>query len=234
LTLHQVSAVYRSLRSEIVRQRNILARKTGGPPPKNAFDVFKAITSDKAIARLSDNEMWDAAIKETMGAQQGRVSILLGDIDTAKADAERSSSSIFKQVQRLNVLREGQLKMEAAHKNERENVIIELRTELERVSEGGPPVPPHKSPHSSMKASAGKRHTFARAHTHAHARTGAHRRPVMAERNSHMQLQVCVLCVCVFVSVCVTCNSGFCLPYERGAQKRKEKTAAAAAEHVTR
>jgi hypothetical protein len=164
----EVAAVYRSLRSEIVRHRNILARKSSGPTPKNAFDVFKAITSDKTISKLSDNEMWDAAIKETMASQQGRVSILLGDIDQAKADAERSSSTIFKQVQRINTLREGQLKSEAAHKNDRENVIIELRQELERVSEGGPALPPHKSPHSSVKPA---------------------RRPVMAERNSHMQLQ---------------------------------------------
>ncbi len=167
----EVAAVYRSLRSEIVRQRNILARKSAGPAPKNAFDMFKAITSDKTINKLSDNEMWDAAIKETMAAQQGRVSILLGDIDTTKADAERSSSAIFKQVQRINALREGQLKSEAAHKNERENVIIELRQELERVSEGGAVALPHKSPHSSIKPAA------------------AARRPVMAERNSHMQLQ---------------------------------------------
>lgn len=166
----EVAAVYRSLRSEIVRQRNILARKSAGPAPKNAFDVFKAITSDKSITKLSDNEMWDAAIKETMAAQQGRVSILLGDIDTAKVDAERSSSTIFKQVQRINSLREGQLKSEAAHKNDRENVIIELRQELERVSEAGPA----QLPHSSIKPAA------------------AARRPVMAERNSHMQLQTSV------------------------------------------
>jgi hypothetical protein len=169
----EVSAVYRSLRSEIVRQRNILARKSAGPAPKNAFDVFKAITSDKSVSKLSDSEMWDAAIKETMAAQQGRVSILLGDIDTAKADAERSSSTIFKQVQRINSLREAQLKSEAAHKNDRENVIIELRQELERVSEGGPAPPPHKNPLSSVKPASA-------------------RRPVMAERNSHMQLQTSV------------------------------------------
>jgi hypothetical protein len=54
----EVAAVYRSLRSEIVRHRNILARKSSGPTPKNAFDVFKAITSDKSISKLSTHSRY--------------------------------------------------------------------------------------------------------------------------------------------------------------------------------